>query len=353
MEDMENRFEDTNEIIYVEPPKATLTTWLIIINAAIYIAITVYSALTGIDFNEALYIFGAKVNLDIMSGQYWRFVTPIFLHASIMHLLLNCYSLYWVGSLAERLYGHGKLMVIYLLAGIFGNIISFIFSPNPGVGASGSIFGLLGALLYFGVENPRLFRGYFGHNIIITIIINIVYGFTQPGIDNFAHLGGLLGGFLAAGIVKLKGTSLKWLRRPVFIIITLFVLASSLIYGFNNPQNLSIIKVEELDRLISEGSYKEADKLGKEILSLKPKDNYIRLRTLWSLVVATASQDKYTEAFDYADDIIALDAPRGHYLRGLLYVETGDINRGKEELEKAKTLDPILTEAVDEVLNQL
>lgn len=353
MEDMEQKTENTNYIIYEEPPKAVLTTCLIIINVAVYIILTGYSTITGIDFNEALHIFGAKVNLNIMSGQYWRFVTPIFLHASIMHLLLNCYSLYWIGSLTERLYGHGKFLVIYLFAGILGNVISFIFSPNPGVGASGSIFGLFGALLYFGVENPSLFRGYFGRNIIITILINIVYGFTQPGIDNFAHLGGLLGGFLSAGIVKLRGTSSKWLKRPVFIILTFIIFFSSLAYGFNNSQNLSILKVEELDKLMAEGSYKEADELGKEILSLEPKDDYVRLRTLWSLVVATASQGKYDEAFAYNDEIIKLDEPRGHYLKGLLLIDTGNISEGKEELIKAKSLDSDLVEAVNKLLNQL
>lgn len=357
MEDMENRYEDlnenANEVIYPKPPKAIFTTLLIIINAVIYIIVTSYSALTGMNFNEALYMFGAKVNLEILSGQYWRFLSPIFLHASIMHLLVNCYSLYWIGSLTERLYGNVKFIVIYLMAGVFGNVVSFIFSPNPGVGASGSIFGLLGALLYFGVENPMLFRGYFGNNIIITILINIIYGFAQPGIDNFAHLGGLLGGFLSAGIVKLRGTSSKWLKRSIFIILTLLILTSSIYYGFNNSQNLSIIKVEKLDKLMSEGSYKEAYELGKEILELKPKDDYIRLRTLWTLVISSASQGKYEVAFEYNDEIIKLDEPRGYYLRGLLFIDMGNFNKAKEDLTKAKSLDPDLVEAVDRILDQL
>lgn len=335
------------------PPKATLTICLIVINAAVWAAVMAYSALKGIDFNEALYIFGAKENLSIMTGQYWRFLTPIFLHASFTHLLVNSYSLYWVGSVTEKLYGHIKFLVIYLAAGILGNILSFIFSPNPGVGASGSIFGLLGALLYFGVENPELFKSYFGHNIMITIAINIVYGFTQPGIDNFAHLGGLLGGFLASGIVKLRGTYYRWLKRPVFIVLTLLVLGVSLTYGFSNAQNTAILKVEQLDNLLQKRSYKEADKIGKEILAANPKDDHIRLRTLWALVIATASQNKYSEAFEYADQIIKLDEPRGRYMRGLLYVDTGNISAAKKELEEAKKLDPGLTEAADKVLKEL
>lgn len=335
------------------PPKATLTICLIIINGAVWAAIMAYSFLKGIDFNEGLYIFGAKENLSIMQGQYWRFLTPIFLHASFTHLLVNSYSLYWVGSVTEKLYGHMKFLVIYLAAGIFGNILSFIFSPNPGVGASGSIFGLLGALLYFGIENPELFRRYFGHNIIITIAINVVYGFVHKGIDNYAHLGGLLGGFLASGIVKLRGTHHRWLKRPVFIILTLLVLGASLTYGFSNVQNMIILKVEQLDGLLQKGSYKEVDKIGKEILSANFKDDHIRLRTLWALVISSASQSKYSEAFEYADQIIELDAPRGRYMKGLLYVDTGNISAAKKELEEAKKLEPGLAEAVDKVLKEL
>gem|GEM_PF-3153167 len=76
-----------------------------------------------------------------------------------------------------------------LWAGIFGNILSFMFSPNAGVGASGAIFGLLGALLYFGLERPSLFKASFGANVIVMIVINLFYGFTKTGIDNFAHIG--------------------------------------------------------------------------------------------------------------------------------------------------------------------
>jgi len=334
-------------------PKATLTIIFIIINSAVWIEITAYSALKGIDFNEALYLFGAKENLSIMQGQFWRFLTPVFLHASLTHLLVNCYSLYWLGSMTEKLYGHIKFLVIYLAAGIFGNVLSFIFSSNPGVGASGSIFGLLGALLYFGIEYPELFRGAFGHNIIITIVINIVYGFTQSGIDNFAHLGGLLGGFLASGIVKLKETSMIWLKRSVFIVLFLIILGVSLAYGFTNPQNTATLKAEELGDLLAKGSYKEADEIGKEILSINPKNANTRFRTLWALIVATASQGKYSEAFDYADELIKLDEARGRYMKGLLFIETGNTSAAKKELEQAKKLDPVLAEAVDEVLNQL
>lgn len=333
--------------------KAWLTISLIAINVAIWAAMMVYANLKGLEYDALLMLFGAKENLSIMSGEYWRFLTPIFLHVGFVHLLINSYSLYYVGTITEKLYGHLKFFVVYFAAGILGNIVSFMFSLHPGAGASGSIFGLLGALLYFGVENPVLFRRYFGYNVIATVAINIAYGFSQAGIDNYAHMGGLLGGFLTSGIVKSKETSSKWLKRPVFILVTLCIFAFSLVYGFSNNQNTLIVKLEELEQLNEKESWVEAEKIGIEILNKNPKDQNTRKRTLWALVVAEASQSKFSKAFEYADQMLALDAARGHYLRGALYIDTGQNSMARKELEEAKRLEPVLTEAVDKLLAYL
>lgn len=332
--------------------KAPLTMVLIIINVVIWLIMMLYSKAKGLDFSDALSIFGAKENLSIMTGEYWRFVTPIFLHVNFVHLLINCYSLYYVGMITEKLYGQKKFLFIYFSAGIFGNILSFIFSPNPGAGASGSIFGLLGALLYFGVESPVVFKRYFGYNVITTIIINIAYGFSQPGIDNYAHIGGLLGGFLTSGIVKVKETSALWLKRSVFIIATIVILACSLFYGFNNNQNTSIVQLEKLDELSKNGSWVEVEKVGLEILNKNQKNDSIKFRALWKLVIAEASQGKYKSAFEHSEQIIELDASRGYYMRGLLYADTGEKALAKKDLEAAKNLDPDLTDAVDEFIKK-
>lgn len=333
--------------------KATLTIGLISINIAVWLIMMAYSMMKGVDYNSVLSIFGSKENLSIMNGQYWRFLTPVFLHASIIHLAINCYSLYYVGMITEKLYGHMKFFIIYFAAGIFGNILSFMFSPNPGVGASGAIFGLLGALLYFGVENPVAFKRYFGYNVILTVVINIAYGFSQAGIDNFAHMGGLLGGFLTSGIVKLNEVSSKWLKRPVFMIVTILVLVLSLTYGFTNSQNAILVRIEKLEELNEKKSWKEAEKIGTEILAANPKDRSIKLRALWALVVTEASQNKYNEAFEYANEMITVDASRGYYLRGLLNLDTNKPNEAKKDLEEAKKLDPSLARTIDKLLKDL
>jgi rhomboid protease GluP len=141
---------------------------------------------------------GAKVTPLIAAGEYWRLLTSMFLHISYMHLFFNCYALFVIGTELERILGWGRFLVIYLLSGLFGSLASYAFSPNLSAGASGAIFGLIGALAaFFTLHRQQL--GAWGQrrliNIAILVVINLFLGFTQPGIDNMAHLGGLVSGF--------------------------------------------------------------------------------------------------------------------------------------------------------------
>lgn len=330
-----------------------LTYILIAVNIAVWLGLHALSMYYGVNYDTLLINYGAKENLGIMAGEYWRFIVPVFFHANIVHLAINCYSLYQLGFISEKLYGNGKFAFIYFTAGIIGNIASFMFSVHPGVGASGAIFGLLGALLYFGIENPTQFRRYFGYSVIIMIFINISYGFSQAGIDNYAHIGGLVGGFLAAGIVQLKGTSRKLLQRPVFIIATVLVVVVSLAYGFTSNQNTLLPQVEELSSLNQAQKWSEAEKLGKEILDKNPKDKDTRLRILSILVISESYLNEYDQAFKYAEDIKQVDQARGYYITGLLYFDTRQYDLAKQALQQAKELDKDLTDAVDKLLTEL
>jgi rhomboid protease GluP len=211
--------------------KPTLTYALVGINIAVWVFIFAYASLFHYDFNYLNLIFGAKVNKLIAAGDYWRLVTPIFLHAGPfpyilpMHLMVNCYSLFILGNIVERIFGHVKYAMIYFIAGIFGNIASFIFIPQSGVGASGAIFGLFGALIYYGVEQPKIFKKYFGSGVVSTIVLNIALTLLIPGIDYTAHLGGLAGGFLTAYAVKVNDevekSQERWVRLGLVILIGL------------------------------------------------------------------------------------------------------------------------------------
>lgn len=153
-------------------------------------------------FTAALYYLGAKENTAINAGQWWRLLTPMVLHGSLIHLLFNSWALYAIGMDVERVYGTARFLAIYLLAGLAGSIASYAFNAaSLSVGASGAIFGLLGALAAFaytsrsliGREASRMQLG----QMATLAVINLGLGFI-PGsnIDNSAHIGGLIVGGL-------------------------------------------------------------------------------------------------------------------------------------------------------------
>lgn len=150
--------------------------------------------------SNVLIAFGAKDNDLIIQGQYWRFVTPIFLHANLLHVSLNMLNLAVLGVFLERLVGHMRFLLIYLITGIVSIIASFYFMPQEiSVGASGAIFGLVGAYCVFVLMHRRAFRkGGFPALLWLIIVIagNLSIGFFVPNIDNYAHVGGLLSGCL-------------------------------------------------------------------------------------------------------------------------------------------------------------
>jgi rhomboid protease GluP len=145
-------------------------------------------------------LWGMKINEAIVAGQLWRLLTPVFLHGSILHLGFNMYALFIFGPGLERYYGHGRYVALYFLSGFAGNVASFLFSTAPSLGSSTAIFGLLGAEGVFLYRNRELFGSSAQRalvNLIVIAVINLVIGM-QPGIDNWGHIGGLIGGVLFA-----------------------------------------------------------------------------------------------------------------------------------------------------------
>jgi rhomboid protease GluP len=149
--------------------------------------------LFGVDLVLAL---GAKINSAIAAGEVWRLLSPVFIHLGLVHIFVNMYSLYAIGPAVERFFGSQRMLVFYLLSGIGGVIMSMAFSPNPSVGASGAIFGLLGALGMFLFAHRHAFgkAGSFQfRQIVLVALLNLGLGLV-PGIDNWGHLGGLITG---------------------------------------------------------------------------------------------------------------------------------------------------------------
>lgn len=174
-----------------------VTSILILINIIVFI-ITAIASRSILDINTTVLVdFGAKVNYLINKGQVWRFITCAFLHGGIIHIAFNMYSLFVIGTVIERIYGWKKYLGIYLFSSITSSLLGYILDPTTiSVGASGAIFGILGAFLWFALkEKEHLQKGVLG-NIIAVILLNLYIGLTSQSIDNLGHIGGFLGGFI-------------------------------------------------------------------------------------------------------------------------------------------------------------
>lgn len=230
--------EETKKAEEVFSKKKPIVTYsLLVINILIFLILVLLGG--GIlEINpNLLYKFGALVNFDAMDRnpiELYRLFTSIFLHAGLFHLLCNMYSLYVIGPQLESFYGKTKFLIIYILSGIIGNLLSIIFLGDSyvSVGASGAIFGLLGSLLYFGYHYRIYLSSVIKSQIIPLILLNLLIGFALAGINNFAHIGGLIGGILSSIAVGVKYKSTKFdiingiIMTIIFVVFLSFMLVT-------------------------------------------------------------------------------------------------------------------------------
>jgi rhomboid protease GluP len=155
----------------------------------------------ALESREAIVAMGALARERVAAGDYWRLLTAPWLHGSVDHLLGNGIALYILGMVCESAFGRAQFLVLYVLSGLAGSLLSVVMSPGPSVGASGAIFGLQGAaIVLFRMHRNRLLvrDRRVGLVLIIWALYTIVGGFMEPLIDNGAHIGGALGGALIA-----------------------------------------------------------------------------------------------------------------------------------------------------------
>ena len=181
-----------------KPPIATA---LIFVVCA---ALLAWCMLSGQE-NEILSAYGLS-RAGILSGQYYRFFTCMFLHAGLLHLASNSIYLYYFGVRAERLLGTGRFLVLYLLSGLCGGVCSVLFKGSMGIsiGASGAIYGLLGAMLLLTKKRGARYTDMNYSTMLLLAASAIGIGFLQEGVDNFAHIGGFLGGILVFSLLLRK-----------------------------------------------------------------------------------------------------------------------------------------------------
>ncbi|MBQ8131674.1 MAG: rhomboid family intramembrane serine protease [Bacilli bacterium] len=214
----EHNQEDARKVEKVFKMKYPMITYTLI-------AINVIFFLVPILLNEydSVYLLLCSHAPSIRAGQYYRLFTAMFYHGGFFHLLLNCYSLYVVGSQMESFLGKIKFLIIYLVSGFVGALCSMCFiGSSTSVGASGAIFGLLGSMVYFGYH----YRVYLGNvmksQIIPLIALNLAIGFMNPQIDNAAHVGGLIGGVLITMALGVEGKSTNFEKINGWILTGIF-----------------------------------------------------------------------------------------------------------------------------------
>ncbi len=229
----------------------------------------------GIFSGPVLVAYGAKLNSLVQAGQWWRFVTPIFVHVNLLHLLVNMYSLWIIGPYVEKLYGGSKFVVFWVLTGIAGVVASYltVVSPDrplgslgrflfkihddPSAGASGALFGLVGVLFVFGIkfrhELPEGFKRAFGIGLLPMIVLNLFIGYVGRGIiDNAAHLGGLAAGALLALAVDYRrpgersGVAIVWqvLRAAALALVAVSFVQTARHFRDPTPASVASLPIQ-------------------------------------------------------------------------------------------------------------
>lgn len=201
-------------------PKKPIVTYILV--GIITLMMILMSLLgNGSTDTKTLYLFGALVK----DGSPIRILTSIFLHAGLIHYLMNAYALILLGKQVENFYGHLKTLIIFIFSGVVGNLLSLILMADNAisVGASGAIFGLMGALLYFAINQRTYMAEALKKEILPVTIINLLLGFMVTGINMYAHIGGLIGGMLAAIFVGIKYKTTKFEKINGFIASILLV----------------------------------------------------------------------------------------------------------------------------------
>lgn len=218
--------KDNETFSKIFEPKRIIITPLLII-ACIIIFISMYIIGAGSEDANTLIMFGANVKYLVLKGEVWRLFTSMFLHVGILHLIVNMYALNVIGRELEGIMGKLKFTLIYLGSGIIGSLFSVVLNNSISAGASGAIFGLMGSLLYFGYHYRLYLGSVLKTQIIPVIVLNLLIGFLSTGIDNFAHIGGLIGGYLLTMALGIPGKFNKKDQINGSIVLVLLIIFMS------------------------------------------------------------------------------------------------------------------------------
>lgn len=184
-----------------------VTIGIVVINVIVFFGLSMF----GMTENGGFMLQHGAMYLPyvIQQEEYYRLFTSMFLHFGFSHLMNNMIMLFFLGRVLEEEIGKWKYLLLYLFSGVAGNILSAVMELKTGefyisAGASGAIFGVIGALLYITIRNHGRLRELSGRGMLFMTACSIYHGFASAGVDNMAHIGGLLAGFLAAILLYRK-----------------------------------------------------------------------------------------------------------------------------------------------------
>ena len=313
-----DEYDDHEPESYVPLPEVArrpyLTYALLVVNAAVF---GLAHLAGGTQDPDVLLDFGAMFGPYVSEGEYWRLFTAMFLHSGYVHLAFNVLGLFIFGQTVERAYGHARFFLVYFLAGLAGGVTSYLFNSIAiAAGASGAIFGIVGALAAFFLLQRKTFGKHAQNNLIavaIIVAINIFIGLSIPGIDNWAHAGGLVAGFvLGLALSPQYRTARTVLGRPVIINTT----GSIVLKWWVVPAALLILA------------------LGVTLAGRRMPENAF---THYFSAERYYSQGNYDRALDELALSIGSDMtpPEAHLLRGKIHVEAGNYQLARRDLTVA------------------
>jgi len=231
-------------------PAIGITQIIFGMNAAVFLGM-VLAGHTILDFSSPeLVRWGANVGALTISGEWWRLLTNVFVHAGIIHIAFNMWCLWNLGALCESLYGRWTYLLIYVFCGLGASLASAAWHPyTPSVGASGAIFGLAGALIAafklgeFSV--PRSALSGTLRSLGAFVVYNLIFGFAISGIDNAAHIGGLVTGLILGAMIAVVAPQQEQAPRRAFVflvaMVVLFATAMQIAHYYNVPLRLQRI----------------------------------------------------------------------------------------------------------------
>lgn len=211
-----------------------------------------------------------------LTGDYWRFVTSMFAHADIVHLAMNMACLFFFGEMTEFFFGKAKFLAVYFASGLTGAAFSAFFTDYSALGASGAIFGVVGANFYMLTKMSGDMKRRFTNDLVLFVVLNIGFGAINSGVDQAAHIGGLIGGVISGFALGHIGESIitkkRFLKTLAGITLIALIFCSVVALKVSNPETYKIAILYRYRYQDAKSAYLTAEKA----LKMHPDDYEIK-----------------------------------------------------------------------------